>query len=143
MAREPDTWLTDVADFGNVFVSGDSAGGNIAHHLAVRLRAGSPELDPVRMRGYVLLAPFFGGTVRTKSEAEGPKDAFLNWELIDRLVITPLISHFVYSFLAKFYFLFFYFLFGFWFHFVISENTIVCMFYKTEGVSVLFFFFSM
>ncbi|KAH7541844.1 carboxylesterase 15 isoform X1 [Ziziphus jujuba] len=84
VSQEPDTWLTDVADFGNVFVSGDSAGGNIAHHLAVRLRAGSPELDPVRVRGYVLLAPFFGGTVRTKAEAEGPKDAFLNWELIDR-----------------------------------------------------------
>ncbi|KAF3439495.1 hypothetical protein FNV43_RR17773 [Rhamnella rubrinervis] len=84
VAKEPDTWLTDVADFGNVFVSGDSAGGNIAHHLAVRLGPGSPGLDPVRVRGYVLLAPFFAGTVRTKSEAEGPKDAFLNWELIDR-----------------------------------------------------------
>ncbi|GKU93726.1 hypothetical protein SLEP1_g7294 [Rubroshorea leprosula] len=44
----------------------------------------SPELAPVQIRGYVLLAPFFGGTVRTRSEAEGPKDAFLNLELIDR-----------------------------------------------------------
>ncbi|KAJ8750287.1 hypothetical protein K2173_014202 [Erythroxylum novogranatense] len=83
-AEEPDTWLTEVADFGNVFISGDSAGGNIAHHLAVGLEAGSPELAPVRVRGYVLLAPFFGGTVRTKLEAEGPKEAFLNLELIDR-----------------------------------------------------------
>ncbi|KAL6199590.1 hypothetical protein ACLB2K_029374 [Fragaria x ananassa] len=79
-----DTWLTDVADFGNVFISGDSAGGNIAHNLAVQLGAGSPELAPVRVKGYVLLAPFFGGTILSKSEAEGPKDAFLNWELIDR-----------------------------------------------------------
>ncbi|KAF3973125.1 hypothetical protein CMV_003436 [Castanea mollissima] len=79
-----DTWLADVADFSRVFISGDSAGGNMAHHLAVRVRSGSPELAPVRVRGYVLLAPFFGGTVRTKSEAEGPKDAFLNLELIDR-----------------------------------------------------------
>ncbi|KAL6340585.1 hypothetical protein AAG906_010493 [Vitis piasezkii] len=68
----PDTWLTEVADFGRVFISGDSAGGNIAHHLAVQL--GSLELAPVGVRGYVL----------TKSEAEGPKDAFLNLELIDR-----------------------------------------------------------
>lgn len=83
-SEEPDEWLIRVADYGNVFVSGDSAGGNIAHNLAVRLGARSPELGPVRIRGYVLLAPFFGGTVRTKSEAEGPKDAFLNWELIDR-----------------------------------------------------------
>ncbi|BBH05371.1 alpha/beta-Hydrolases superfamily protein, partial [Prunus dulcis] len=83
-ADEPDTWLTDVADFENVFVSGDSAGGNIAHNLAVRFGPGSTELGPVRVRGYLLLAPFFAGTVLSKSEAEGPKDAFLNWELIDR-----------------------------------------------------------
>ncbi|KAL3518724.1 hypothetical protein ACH5RR_021313 [Cinchona calisaya] len=84
LAEEPDAWLADVADFGCVFISGDSAGGNIAHNLAVKLGAGSPELAPVRVKGYVLLEPFFGGTVLTKSEAEGPKDAFLNWELIDR-----------------------------------------------------------
>ncbi|GLT48639.1 hypothetical protein SLA2020_222500 [Shorea laevis] len=83
-AENPDSWLTDVADFSKVFISGDSAGGNIAHHLAVQLGAGSPELAPVQIRGYALLAPFFGGTVRTPSEAEGPKDAFLNLELIDR-----------------------------------------------------------
>ncbi|KAK9156948.1 hypothetical protein Scep_003522 [Stephania cephalantha] len=79
-----DNWLVDVADFDRVFISGDSAGGNIAHHLMVRLGAGSPGLDPVRVRGYVLLGPFFGGTVPTRSEAEGPLDAFLNLQLIDR-----------------------------------------------------------
>lgn len=86
LAENPDPWLTDVADFSRVFICGDSAGGNIAHNLAVQLGAGSSDLAPVRVRGYVLLAPFFGGTVRTRSEAEGPKDAFLNWELIDRFV---------------------------------------------------------
>lgn len=84
VSENPDAWLTEVADFSHVFISGDSAGGNVAHNLAVRLGAGSPELDPVRIRGYVLLAPFFGGTVWTRSEADGPKDAFLNLELIDR-----------------------------------------------------------
>ncbi|OUZ99503.1 Alpha/beta hydrolase fold-3 [Macleaya cordata] len=84
LSENPDTWLTDVADFGRVFISGDSAGGNIAHNLAVRFGAGSAELAPVRVRGYVLLAPFFGGTVRTRSEAEGPREAFLNLELIER-----------------------------------------------------------
>lgn len=84
LAEDPDLWLTEVADFSKVFISGDSAGGNIAHNLAVDIGSGSPELDPVRVRGYVLLAPFFGGTVRTKLEAEGPTDAFLNLELIDR-----------------------------------------------------------
>ncbi|CAM8969551.1 unnamed protein product [Rhodiola kirilowii] len=84
VSETPDTWLTDVADFGNVFISGDSAGGNIAHHLAVGLKAGSPELSPVQVRGYVYLAPFFGGAVISKAEAEGPKDAFLPLDLIDR-----------------------------------------------------------
>ncbi|PPS15723.1 hypothetical protein GOBAR_AA04858 [Gossypium barbadense] len=83
LANNPDPWLTDVADFSKVFISGDSAGGNIAHNLAVQLGAGSLDLAPVLVRGYVLLAPFFGGTVLTRSEAEGPKDAFLNLELID------------------------------------------------------------
>lgn len=85
-SAEPDTWLTDVADFSRVFISGDSAGGSIAHHLAIRFDAvsGRAELAPVRIRGYILLGPFFGGTKRTKSEAECPKDAFLNLELNDR-----------------------------------------------------------
>lgn len=85
VSEEPDAWLVGgEADFSRVFISGDSAGGNIAHNLAVQLGAGSRELSPVRVRGYVYLAPFFGGVELTKSEAEGPKDAFLNWELIDR-----------------------------------------------------------
>ena len=86
LAENPNLWLTDVADFSKVFISGDSAGGNIAHNLAVQLGAGSSDLAPVEVKGYVLLAPFFGGTVRTRSEAEGPKDAFLNLELTDRFV---------------------------------------------------------
>ncbi|KAG9445218.1 hypothetical protein H6P81_016558 [Aristolochia fimbriata] len=83
-AEEPDAWLDGVADYGRVFISGDSAGGNIAHYLAVRLGAGSPAVTPVRVRGYVYLAPFFGGTVRTKSEEMSPKDAFFPLDLNDR-----------------------------------------------------------
>ncbi|KAI5680953.1 hypothetical protein M9H77_02180 [Catharanthus roseus] len=78
-----DPWLTDVADFSRVFVSGDSSGGNMAHHLVVKFGAGSPELAPVQVKGYLLLEPFFGGTVLTRSEAEGSKDAFLNLEAIE------------------------------------------------------------
>lgn len=86
VVAEPDLWLVESADFSRVFISGDSAGGNIAHNVAVRLRAGSKSLEPVLVRGYVLLAPFFGGTKLTESEARDPKDAFLGWELIDRFV---------------------------------------------------------
>lgn len=85
LSKNPDTWLTsDGVDFDRVFVLGDSSGGNMAHHMAVRLGAGSPELEPVRVCGYVMLAPFFGGTQRTKSEAEGEPEAWLNIGILDR-----------------------------------------------------------
>ncbi|KAF6168671.1 hypothetical protein GIB67_042364 [Kingdonia uniflora] len=85
VSQNPDAWLNDVADFGRVFISGDSAGANIAHNLAVLFGAGSEELAPVRLRGYVLLEPFFGGTMLTKTEAEGSKEAILNLELMNKL----------------------------------------------------------
>ncbi|EOY11535.1 Alpha/beta-Hydrolases superfamily protein, putative [Theobroma cacao] len=81
--EDMDTLLTGV-DFDRVFVLGDSSGGNLAHHLAVRFKAGSIELAPVRVRGYVLLAPFFGGIVRTRSEEERPCEAFWNLEMYER-----------------------------------------------------------
>lgn len=90
-----DTWLDggDV-DFERVFVLGDSSGGNITHHLAVQFGAGSPELRPVRVRGYVLMAPFFGGVARTKSE-EGPSEAVLNLEILDRYSYNRTIKLFI------------------------------------------------
>ncbi|KAL2345337.1 hypothetical protein Fmac_006622 [Flemingia macrophylla] len=78
-----DPWLSTHVDFDRVFVVGDSSGGNIAHHLAVRFRSGSMQIEPVRVRGYVLFAPFFGGEVRTKSE-EGPPEHMLTLDLLDR-----------------------------------------------------------
>jgi acetyl esterase/lipase len=45
-----------------VFVAGDSAGGNIAHHVAARLHRS------VSVAGLVLLQPFFGGEAPTASE---------------------------------------------------------------------------
>lgn len=81
---EGDAWVNARGvDFDQVFVLGDSSGGNIAHHLAVRLGAESTGIRPVRVRGYILMAPFFGGVVRTKSE-EGPSEALLNLEILDR-----------------------------------------------------------
>lgn len=50
VSNEPDTWLNHVANFSHVFISGDLAGGNIAHHLAARLGFGSLELAPDRVR---------------------------------------------------------------------------------------------
>ncbi|CAN6170998.1 unnamed protein product [Urochloa humidicola] len=78
-----DAWLAEAADFSRVFVTGDSAGGTIAHHLAVRAAMAAGELD-VAVRGYVLLMPFFGGERRTRSEAECSPEVVLNLDLFDR-----------------------------------------------------------
>ncbi|GJW03997.1 probable carboxylesterase 15 [Tanacetum coccineum] len=83
LARNPKSDLVDSFDFDRFFVIGDSCGGNIAHHLAVRLGPGSPELAPIKIRGYVMLAPFFGGIERTKSEAEGLPEKVLTIDVLD------------------------------------------------------------
>ncbi|KAJ1287842.1 hypothetical protein BS78_02G042000 [Paspalum vaginatum] len=88
LAAARDPWVSaGSADLARVFVSGDSAGGTLAHHLAVRFGsspAARAELAPAAVRGYVQLMPFFGGVQRTRSEAECPDDAFLNRALNDR-----------------------------------------------------------
>ena len=113
LSEKREEWLSEGVDLERVFVVGDSSGGNMAHHLAVRLGAGSPELEPVRVRGYVLMAPFFGGSVRTGSE-EGPSEALLNLEILDRYLATTLQlipSSPLFSFFLSFFFLFFFFAF--------------------------------
>ncbi|CAO1948978.1 unnamed protein product [Urochloa humidicola] len=81
VASAADPWIAESADLARVFVSGDSAGGTIAHHLAVRFGSTA---GAAGIRGYVQLMPFFGGVERTRSEAECPDDAFLNRDLNDR-----------------------------------------------------------
>lgn len=76
-----DPWLADSADFGRVFVSGDSAGANIAHHVAVRVGWGILAADPAIIAGCILLWPYFGGERRTASEASCPADVFLTLPL--------------------------------------------------------------
>uniref|UniRef100_A0ACD5UJ24 Uncharacterized protein n=1 Tax=Avena sativa TaxID=4498 RepID=A0ACD5UJ24_AVESA len=61
------------ADLSRCFLAGDSAGGNIAHHVAHRWTTSS-STDPsnknpvVRLAGIILLQPFFGGEERTEAE---------------------------------------------------------------------------
>src|SRR5438128_1744822 len=77
-------WLVESADFGRVFVSGDSAGGNIVHHVAVRLGSGQLAVDPARVAGHVMLCPLFGGVRRTASEAEFPPGPFVSLPVCDQ-----------------------------------------------------------
>ncbi|PNX84485.1 putative carboxylesterase 18-like protein [Trifolium pratense] len=58
--------LPENADMSKCFIAGDSAGANIAHHVAVRVcKAG---LQRIRVIGLVSIQPYFGGEERTESE---------------------------------------------------------------------------
>ncbi|CAH8391071.1 unnamed protein product [Eruca vesicaria subsp. sativa] len=50
----PEDWLNEKADFGRVFLAGDSAGANIAHHMGIRA-----EKESLRISGMTLFHPFF------------------------------------------------------------------------------------
>ncbi|CAD6226672.1 unnamed protein product [Miscanthus lutarioriparius] len=83
LGGQTDPWLADAADLGRVFVSGDSAGANMAHHAAAR--AGAASGRRLRLAGCVLLWPYFGGERRTASEAACPGDVFLTLPLYNQM----------------------------------------------------------
>ncbi|GKV22490.1 hypothetical protein SLEP1_g32358 [Rubroshorea leprosula] len=56
--KGPEPWLNGHADFGRVFLVGDSAGGNIVHNMAVQ--AGDEGLAGVKLLGICPIQPFFG-----------------------------------------------------------------------------------
>lgn len=59
------SWLRSGKDGKvHVYLCGDSSGGNIAHHVAVR----AAEEEGVEVLGNILLHPLFGGNDRTESE---------------------------------------------------------------------------
>lgn len=59
------------ADVSLCFLAGDSAGANLAHHVAVRTC--ETRLNKVRIIGLISIQPFFGGEERTESENLEPK----------------------------------------------------------------------
>ncbi|KAF3337796.1 putative carboxylesterase 18 [Carex littledalei] len=54
--------------FGNCFLTGDSAGGNIIHHVTRRWAASVDSWEKVRIKGIVVLQPYFGSEERTEAE---------------------------------------------------------------------------
>ncbi|KAJ7949735.1 Alpha/beta hydrolase-3 [Quillaja saponaria] len=66
-------FLPSNADLSQCFIAGDSAGGNLGHHVAVR--ASEYDFKRVKIVGFMAIQPFFGGEERTESEirfSEGP-----------------------------------------------------------------------
>lgn len=58
--------LPEIADRSRCFLAGDSAGANLAHHVAVR--ACRERFRIVKAVGLISIQPFFGGEERTESE---------------------------------------------------------------------------
>uniref|UniRef100_A0A5B7BX61 Putative carboxylesterase 18 n=1 Tax=Davidia involucrata TaxID=16924 RepID=A0A5B7BX61_DAVIN len=54
------------ADISRCFLAGDSAGANLAHHVAKR--ASESKFQQLKVIGLVAIQPFFGGEERTESE---------------------------------------------------------------------------
>nr|ABQ53633.1 esterase [Cucumis melo] len=69
------------SDFGRCFIAGDSAGGNIAHHVVVR--SSDYNFKKVKIRGLIAIQPFFGGEERTESEIRFGRSPTLNLERAD------------------------------------------------------------
>ncbi|KAL5204410.1 hypothetical protein ABZP36_009281 [Zizania latifolia] len=56
-------------DVSRCFLAGDSAGANIAHHVARRYALASPTtFNTLRVAGLIAIQPFFGGEERTPAE---------------------------------------------------------------------------
>ncbi|KAJ4717216.1 carboxylesterase 1-like, partial [Melia azedarach] len=83
-----DEWLQQYVNFSCCFLSGDSAGGNIAYHVGLRVAVEVGNILPLKIRGLILNSPFFGGVKRTESELRSANNPFsplcaidLMWEL--------------------------------------------------------------
>ncbi|XP_039145285.1 probable carboxylesterase 2 [Dioscorea cayenensis subsp. rotundata] len=82
-----DAWLQNHADFGRVFVSGDSAGGNIAHNMVMKINNGFSEGMKV-IKGMILVHPYFWGVERLECEvanAENESSKVLTVNQLDKM----------------------------------------------------------
>ncbi|XP_061990528.1 probable carboxylesterase 18, partial [Rosa rugosa] len=76
-----DAVLPKNADRSRILLARDCAGGNLAHHVAVR----ACQCRTVKLAGLVSIQPFFGGKERTESEIRLEKDPLVSVTLTDWL----------------------------------------------------------
>ncbi|KAH7833419.1 hypothetical protein Vadar_006174 [Vaccinium darrowii] len=62
----PEVWLNDYVDFERVFFAGDSAGGNIAHNMAIRVGLEKPH--GFKLVGIAVIHTYFAGKEPIGSE---------------------------------------------------------------------------
>ncbi|KAE8659097.1 putative carboxylesterase 2 [Hibiscus syriacus] len=95
-----EAWIKNYAEFKNVFLAGDSAGANIAHHLALRIKESNLG-HKLQIRGIGMIHPYFWGTNPIGSEMSDRlrKDLVDKWWLYvcpsDKGCDDPLINPFV------------------------------------------------
>ncbi|WCJ38696.1 alpha/beta-Hydrolases superfamily protein [Euphorbia peplus] len=82
----PEEWVNRYADLGRVYFAGDSAGGNIAHNLAMRLGVEKLKLKSgdVNVVGIVLVHPYFWGKEAIDGEFEDSNARYMSdglWNL--------------------------------------------------------------
>ncbi|GLT46996.1 hypothetical protein SLA2020_207190 [Shorea laevis] len=92
-------WLKNYVDFEQVFLAGDSAGANIAHHLALKIKDSDLGL---KIQGIGMIHPYFWGTNPIGSEITDlfRKGLVDNWWLFvcpsdkgcDDLLINPFVD---------------------------------------------------
>ena len=79
-----ESWLRSYADFGRVFLVGDSTGGNIVHELAARV--GVLESEPVKLAGGVAIHPGFLRAEPSKSFLELPESPLLTRDMVNKFM---------------------------------------------------------
>ncbi|KAL3628957.1 hypothetical protein CASFOL_028003 [Castilleja foliolosa] len=73
------------ADLSKCFVMGDSAGGNIAHHVTVRALQNGNRFEKLKIIGVIGVQPFFGGEEHTESELRLTRVPIINVKKTDFL----------------------------------------------------------
>lgn len=73
--------FSSTADLKRCFLAGDSAGGNLVHHVAVI--ASEHGFSKVKLIGNISIQPFFGGEERTESELRLTRAPFITTERTD------------------------------------------------------------
>ncbi|WCJ38704.1 alpha/beta-Hydrolases superfamily protein [Euphorbia peplus] len=89
----PEEWVNHYADLDRVYIAGDSAGGNIAHNVGMRIGIERLKLEGVNVLGLVLVHPFFWGKEAIDGECKNAKMRLIwdgmwilaNWDSISCL----------------------------------------------------------
>lgn len=95
----PDDWIRAHVDFNRVYLAGDSAGANMAHHMAMRIGLKDP-LPDFKILGIISIHPYFWGKEPIGLEVTDPdrKAMVDNWWLFvcptDKGCDDPLINPF-------------------------------------------------